>query len=91
MVSAQELLIVLVVNQPSPPEVMEHIKVGPRRPQRVAEHDMVARQMLHASGPTVPAVTRRDGPVTQRTLDCMGWLFAAEMALAMRGPFFLVA
>jgi hypothetical protein len=91
VVSSQKLLVILVINQPSPPQVVEQVEVGSGCPQRLAEHDMVARQMLHASGPTVPTVTGSHGPVTQRALDRLGWLFATEMAVAMRGPLFLVA
>lgn len=52
---------------------------------------MLKSQMLHPRAPARPAVFVGPLPVTQGTLDGMRRVFAAEVALAVRGPLLLAA
>jgi hypothetical protein len=59
MVSTQQLLVVLVVNQSLRPEVVEQAEIRSRGPQRVSKHGMRVRDVLHPGTPASPTVVRR--------------------------------
>lgn len=68
MIPTLQLLIVLIIDQPLTPEMMKQAEIGSRRPQRLAEHSVFARKMVHPSSPALPTVFKGDVPLTQRAL-----------------------
>jgi hypothetical protein len=63
MIPTQQLLVVLVVNQSLPPEVVEQVEIRSRGPQRMPKHGMIARDVLHPGTPARSTVFRRCRPV----------------------------
>lgn len=56
VVPALEFLEVVVVDEAGLPQVLEEMEVWAARSQRLAEHDVVGCQVLHAQVPRVGAV-----------------------------------
>ena len=53
MIPTLQLFVVLVVDQPLTPEMVKQAKVWSRGPQRLAEHGVFAREMVHPSSPAL--------------------------------------
>jgi hypothetical protein len=51
VITSLELLEVLGINQASLPQILEEGKVGSTRSQRLAIHDVLGCDMVHARGP----------------------------------------
>jgi hypothetical protein len=79
VISAFQLLQVLGIDQPHPPQVFKEPEVWPRCPQRLAPHGMFVCQMMHAHTPRMSAQITCHFPITQRALNRLRWFLAAEV------------
>jgi hypothetical protein len=70
--------------------VLEELEIRSRRPERLTEHGVRVREVLHAHAPRGLAVAARNSPVAQRALNGARGLLAAEMRFAVDQPFLAV-
>lgn len=89
MVTALELLQVLVVDQPLLPEMLEEMEIGSAGPKSDAEQVVIC-DMLHATVPGRPPILISVFEVTQRARDRLWRLLTAKMREAVCPPLFLV-
>lgn len=90
VVPAFELLQVLVIDQPSLPQVVEHLEVWPRRAQGFSVHGMAVRHVVHAIRPGCQPVVLCRHPVAQRALYGSWRLLPSEVAEAVCLPLVFV-